>query len=542
VHLRLEFVQRASGHLRVVPRTLVLLLTLVAVLGASWALITPAWQVPDEPAHFQYTQDIAEQLRIPHGTNRLGFSTAVGQGVSISGAATGTFAPALVAPNWSVDAWRTYTRSFAAAPPSGSNAGGVTPESANPPFYYVFASLGYRLDAGGTVYGQLFTVRLWDVLLLLVTTIATWLLAGEVFGRRRLPQLVAAATAGLLPMTTFISASANVDSMVIALWSLALWLGARVIRRRGRLSDAAWLSGVVAAAILTKATSYALVLPWLVAFVSALWLGASGERRATLIRLATASVCLFVPVIAWLVYAHAIGLAAVNQVGGGGSGLSITGFLSYLWEFYLPKLSFMHAWNETVPVPSYSVWLQEGLATFGWLDFGLAGWVYTVAGWLAAVISVDVVACLQRASSARRAQLFAGCTVLFLGLDHWGQRPYTATIPALAFIVALALIVVGLRRTRDRERYLLLLLLGSALLALLALLHVTDYESLASGSGILVQGRYLLPVVSVAGLCVALVVAKAPVRVRVALGGSALVALLGLQVIALATVAQVFYI
>lgn len=526
------------------PGPLAILLMLVAVVGVAWALITPAWQVPDEPTHFQYTQDIAELQRIPHGAARPEFSTALQQAVSAAGAAAGGLTPAQVAPNWSPGAWRIYKRSFAATPPSSSDAGGATASSANPPFYYAFASLGYWMDGGGTTIGQLFTIRLWDVLLLLTTTVAAWLLAGEVFARQRLPQLVAAATAGLLPMTTFMSASANADSMLIALWSLALWLGARVVRTRGRFADAASLSGVVAAAILTKATSYALVLPWLVAFVSALWLSAGGERRSTLIRLVTASGCLFVPVVAWLVYAHTIGLAGVNQIGhtATSSPLSVTGFLSYLWDFYLPRLPFMHAWNETVPVPSYTVWLQEGLGWFGWLDFGVPGWVYTVAGWAAALISVDVVAGLLRAPLVRRAQLLAACAILILGLDHWGDGSYTATIPVLAFIAALALIVIGLRRPSGRERTLLLVLLGSTVLALLALLHATDYEMLAYGNGRLVQGRYLLPAVSVAGLCVAFVVARTPMRMRVALGGSVLVALLGVQVVALATVAQVFYI
>ena len=66
-------------------------------------------------------------------------------------------------------------------------------------------------------------------------------------------------------MATFMSTAVNPDALLITLWTFALWLGARVINRRAPSRDAIALCGVTAAAILTKATSYALVVPVLLA-------------------------------------------------------------------------------------------------------------------------------------------------------------------------------------------------------------------------------------------------------------------------------------
>ena len=82
----------------------------------------------------------------------------------------------------------------------------------NPPLYYAYAAVAYLLDHGGTAFGRLYAMRIAGVLLLVVTTIAAWLLAGEAFGRRRLPQLACAAVAGLLPMVTFMSTAVNPDA------------------------------------------------------------------------------------------------------------------------------------------------------------------------------------------------------------------------------------------------------------------------------------------------------------------------------------------
>ena len=64
---------------------------------------------------------------------------------------------------------------------------------------------------------------------------------------------------GLQPMESFISSSVNPDAMVFACWALAFWIGVRILNRGLTLGWGVAFLAVVGAAILAKATSYALV-------------------------------------------------------------------------------------------------------------------------------------------------------------------------------------------------------------------------------------------------------------------------------------------
>ena len=192
-----------------------------------------------------------------------------------------------------------------------------TPPAPNPPLYYLYADIAYLVDHGGTAFGRLYAMRLWGVLLLAATALGAWLLAGETLGRRRLPQLACAAVAGLMPMETFISTSVNPDALMVALWTFALWLGARVIDRRAQLVDAVALCGVTAAAILTKATSLALTVPVALALIVGWRRRPQVERAAALKNIAFAAAALLVPLLGWLGLARVLGRTAVNTIHSG---------------------------------------------------------------------------------------------------------------------------------------------------------------------------------------------------------------------------------
>jgi FtsH-binding integral membrane protein len=94
---------------------------------------------------------------------------------------------------------------------------------------------------------------------------------------------------------------------------------------------------------------------------------------------------------------------------------------------------------------------------------------------------------------------------------------------------------------RGSLRLSLLAYFATVSISLLALLHVIEYHYLTNGDGPFIQGRYMLPVVSLFGLAVALVVGRMPRRARGPVAAILLVGLVALQVLALATVARTYY-
>src|SRR4051794_7284867 len=85
---------------RRVPGPLVALLLASTLLGIAWALLTPAFQAPDENAHFAYVQALGEDLRLPGDPARRTFSQqqfAANDAVN----ADQTAGQTLVKPEWS---------------------------------------------------------------------------------------------------------------------------------------------------------------------------------------------------------------------------------------------------------------------------------------------------------------------------------------------------------------------------------------------------------------------------------------------------------
>jgi 4-amino-4-deoxy-L-arabinose transferase-like glycosyltransferase len=482
------------GLRRLAPHPgLAALLVIVLTVGLSWALLVPPWQSPDELAQFAFVQSIAENFTIPHTSGGPYASSDLIDAEAAVGASRGAFWPEPAPPDWQRSDYAAYLAAeHSAHPPSRTNGTGPSTATNNPPLFYLVAAVPYLIDHGGTAFGRLYSIRIFGVLLLLLTTVAAWLLAGEVFARRRLPQLGCAAAVGLLPMAGFMSTAVNPEALLMLLWTLTLWLGARVINHRARRLDVMCMWAATAAAILTKATSYALVGPILVALLFGWLRRPPAERRRALIPIAAGGLVLAVPVLSWVALASSLGGLGITTVGSSPTHpFLISQFFSYLWQFYLPRLPSLTPLRATPDLPVYDIWLRQLTGTFGWLDVYLPTWMYRAATFAATGLGLGSVALLTR--------------------------------------------------LRKRRHLALLTFFALALLALLAVLHVTEYRALISGAGQFLQGRYLLPAVSLFGLAVGLVIARAPTRLRPTACALALTALLVMQVISLSTSLHAYF-
>jgi 4-amino-4-deoxy-L-arabinose transferase-like glycosyltransferase len=483
--------------LKAIPRPLLALLGAVAVVSSFWSLFNPPGQAPDELAHVGYTQVLAEDLRLPDSSKGRTYSSEQVLAERRSNARQ-TAQVVEARPEWSRLVERDWDRETARLPAGERGAGGhadnvygLNNAHANPPLYYLYESLAYRA-AGGDFFDRFFAMRLWSVPLLLVATAATWLLIGELAGRRPLLQLAGAAVVGLQPMATFLSGSVSPDALLIPCFALAFWLGARILRRGLTMADGTALAAVSALAVLTKATGYALVPAAAFAIGVGAWRLAPPWRPA--LRVVGASAfALAIPVGAWIALARVLDRSAINQVpsASGAEQLNDVTFVNYVWQFYLPKLPFVGEVPEIDPLPVYSVWIKTGWGAFGWLEVRFPEPVYV----LLALVT---------------AGLLAGG-------------------------------IVALKRRGNRRNLFQAGFLGLGALTLLAGLHWNEFRVIVSEGETYNQGRYLLPLLPILGACAAGTIGLIPVRRRAPAVGVLLGGLLTLQILALGISLGRFY-
>jgi 4-amino-4-deoxy-L-arabinose transferase-like glycosyltransferase len=346
------------------------------------------------------------------------------------------------------------------------------------------------------VIDRLYAMRVWSALLLLVSVTATWLLAGELFARNRLLQFGAAAIVGLQPMATFMSSSINPDGLQLALWSLALWLGVRILKRGIAVGSGVALAGVAAATALTKATGLVVLAGAAGVILYALWRSRDRGRR-WLARTAVACMLVaVVPLAAWGAVSRLSERPAVAEVPSTTGqttsvfDLPVSHLGSYLWQFYLPKAGFLRDVGVSKDY-GYDVWFRTGWAVFGWKEIRLGDGVYSWLRWL-----------------------------------------------SYATLLAAALALV---RRKVRLEPPVAVFLGLTAFALVAGLHWTEFRYLVERGETSLQGRYFLPLLPLAACAGAAALTLVPVRFRGAVLGAALAALVGLQALSLGNVLERYY-
>jgi 4-amino-4-deoxy-L-arabinose transferase-like glycosyltransferase len=163
-------------------------------------------------------------------------------------------------------------------------------------------------------------------------------------------------------------------------------------------------------------------------------------------------------------------------------------FVSYLWQFYVPVDLGSNVLPQLAPWPLRDTWLEGTVGAFGWLEVRLPWWCYTLA---AVVIAVVAVAALRRVDPRRHAPVL----LVF-------------ALPAVALVAGL---------------------------------HLTEEWFLVREKSGFIQGRYLLPLLPVAGAAAAVAVAGLDERRRGLAAGAGLGLLAAAQLASLAAVAGRFY-
>lgn len=377
---------------------------LVALNGASWALITPAFQAPDEVDHFAYVQSLVEQGQktTPYpASHRLRWSTSEDDALRGSGMITDHQTSDSRAP-WLPADVAAYKQLVARTGSNTSDGGGYQGTAGYGPLYYLGVAPGYLIASTSSPFTQLMLVRLFSVLIGGLTALFTFLLVREMFPRRPWLAVLGGFVVGLQPMYGFVSGTVNNDIGIDAGAAACLYLLVRMVRRGVRWKTTLPLGLLLGALPFLKGSGLDLYPLAALALGGALWMHRAQvriDRRAT-------AIAVGVLAVSWVVVYGAAALlqkaltpaapyrGAAQVVATAGGSLTVilhhpTSYLSYLWEMLLPRLPFMAQHFPPNGLPANTIFVRRGWAAFGWYDTFFPEWVYRL---LLAVMLVTAIA------------------------------------------------------------------------------------------------------------------------------------------------------
>jgi 4-amino-4-deoxy-L-arabinose transferase-like glycosyltransferase len=456
---------------------------LVLIVGAlqslAWDVALPAFQGPDESAHFGYVQYLAETGRLPSvAAGGSSFSTEELEALRWLNLRplTGNLA---ARPAWGA-ADLALLHGIESGEPRGSRANGAGPNpiAKDPPLYYAVMAIPYRVFVWLPLLKRLFVLRLFNALCYLATIALVWLIAGEVFGPVRWKQTLAAGVVALQPELAFMSAVINADNLLIALTTGFLLAALRLVKRGPSMGRVLATSGLASAAVLTHGRGL-VTLPVLAVVLVVAWIRHRPDVRATLARGTAAVATVFATLAAYFLLGRAGGSGSLygGQVSelNSATGFNVRQFLSSIYQFYFPRLSSLHP--RIGPEYGYrQVFINTFYGTFGSLEVTFATRISDM---------------LQVLSAVGLVGLYTACIVCWRRL--WKSWPVVVVMLALLFTT-------------------------------LFFLHYVSYRALIGNGGRdpLIVGRYLLPMVSLFGVAVAFTVGSLPRRFGLPVGAAIL--------------------
>lgn len=204
---------------------LVFIVVVYILVGTLYALKTPTWEAPDEPAHYNYIAYLVENGRFP----------VLQEG----------------------DYPHEYLEEIKAAqfPPEMSIAP-IRYEFHQPPLYYLLATPIYLATKPLALAQQVVVLRIFSLLQGGALLIVSYLVVKEVFPKRDFLPLASVAFIATVPMHIAMSAAINNDTLGELILALILWQC--LLAMRGGFKERTLSLGLLlAAALLTKTTIYA---------------------------------------------------------------------------------------------------------------------------------------------------------------------------------------------------------------------------------------------------------------------------------------------
>jgi predicted membrane protein DUF2142 len=375
---------------------------LVACLNAvSWSILSPPFQVPDEPSHFAYVQQLAEARALPVGSGET-FSPEEEAVLTDLHHDEIQFMPS--ARTISSRAQQQRLDRDLAEPLARRGPGDAGTAAGEPPLYYALETIPYELGSGGSLLDRLALMRLLSSLFGGLTALFVFLFAREALPRTAWAWTVAGLGAALAPLLGFMSGAVNPDSLLFAVSAALFYVLARAFRRGLTPRLAAAIGAILAIGALTKLNFLGLVPGAILGLILLALRARSRGRRDAWVSFGIALAIAAIPALLYIALEPSVNSTSLNLVSGAASrstrGRSTLSEASYVWQLFLPRLPGMTAY-----FPGVSTWRQlwfNGLVgLYGWADTVFPGWVYSFALAPAALLAL----LFLRALAARREAL-----------------------------------------------------------------------------------------------------------------------------------------
>src|SRR5207237_1411078 len=198
---------------------------LAVVRGVLLAGLTPPLNGPDEPAHFDYVQRLAEDFRLP-----VPKSVCAGYSLENRFLTATLNEPIKFRPERPMPPLSAFVPPDPDQPSSRATTG-CGPASTYPPLYYATAAAAYRLEHQAPYLQRLFAARLASVGWGIVTACFAFLLGIAWSGRVRDGALLGVIIAAQ-PMIAHLSAVVNNDAAMVA-WATGAFAAVALMSREG---------------------------------------------------------------------------------------------------------------------------------------------------------------------------------------------------------------------------------------------------------------------------------------------------------------------
>jgi 4-amino-4-deoxy-L-arabinose transferase-like glycosyltransferase len=438
-------------------------------VALTWAVVTPAFQSPDESEHFAAVQWFAETGKATDAQQGARGPWSSDEAIAIDATRELSVIERTEANlPWLAVYEDAYRESIAKQRPPRDDGGGFHPvTSGHSPLYYAVTSPAYLLTRDASVFTQLFAMRVTSAIMAGLTAMLAALLILELLPGRRTLAVAGGLMVAFQPMFSFIGGAVNNDNGVNLFAAATLYLAVRALRRGLTPRVAALLGLALAVTPLMKGTGYAVYPAVGLALAGALF---RRHSRGHLLGAGTFVLAFGAAYLGWDLVRESFGRTQFTTPGGGTPGVSFgaldypRAYLVWLWQILLPvKLPFMQDFT-LVKWPFYNIYVERGFGSYGWYAIEFPAWVYlSVVGVMGGVVALGIAALWRLRDIVRRrlwelAVLVAVPVCVFLGVEaayftlvipidgtpEQGRYIFTA-IGALAAIVVLATLGAGRR-------------------------------------------------------------------------------------------------